>query len=187
MQRHGPGGPTPWRSCARPTSASPACPASRSRRTTSSGDGAARALRRRGPARGAGRAPAARRAVVVVPVSQDDPDPRRGGACAPSRPISSASAAPTSRRAATTTRISATSTGWRGFVEAIGAARHHARVSGLGRPASGCASSPSIRARFARVVAANTFLPTGDRRRARPSSPGASSRRRPSASTWAGS
>ena len=37
-----------------------------------------------------------------------------------------------------------------------------ALLPGLGRPASACASSPSTRERFARVVAANTFLPTGD-------------------------
>src|SRR5262249_33900565 len=41
--------------------------------------------------------------------------------------------------------------------------------------------------RFARIVAANTFLPTGTGPRGRPSSPGGGTRRRPRTSTWAAS
>ena len=115
-----------------------------------------------GPADGAGRAVHARRAVVVLPLPQDDPGPRRRRASAASRPTSSASAAPTSRPSAPTTRTRATSSGC--------APRCSTR--------STCATSRSscqdwggligLRLvgehpdRFARVVAANTFLPTGD-------------------------
>ena len=46
------------------------------------------ALRRRGPARRSGGPPAARRAIVVLSLSQDDSRIGRGRACAPSRPTS---------------------------------------------------------------------------------------------------
>ena len=76
----------------------------------------------------------------------------------------------------------------RGVLDGARPARRHARVPGLGRARSACAWSPSIRTRFARVVAANTFLPTGDRR-ARPGvrRAGASTRRRRPSSTSAAS
>ena len=105
-------GPPRWKSCARPTSASRACPASPLPRTTSSVDGLRMHYVDEGPRDGAGGAAAARRAVLVVSLPQADSDPRRGRACARWRPISSASGAPTSPRAARPTAISSTWTGW---------------------------------------------------------------------------
>ena len=72
---------------------------------------AARSLPRRGPGRRRGRAADARRAVVVLPLPQDDPGAHRRRACAASHPTSWASAAPTSRPNAPTTRTRATSSG----------------------------------------------------------------------------
>ena len=98
---------------------------------------------------------------MVVPLPQDDPDPRPPPAIARSRPISSASAAPTSRRGATTTPISATSTGC-----AAGSRRSISRGITLVCQDWGGLIGLRLAAehadRFARVVAANTFLPTGD-------------------------
>ncbi len=80
----------------------------------------------------------------------------------PSRPTSSASAAPTSRPRATTTRTSDTSTGCTRFLRAADLTD----VTLVGQDWGGLiglrlvAEQPD---RFARVVAANTFLPTGDR------------------------
>ena len=135
----GPRGGARWKLCARPTSASRRSPTSRSPRTTSrcpSGDGgdAARPLPRRGPADGGGRAAHARRAVVVLPVPQDDPDPHRRRASGASRPTSWASAAPTSRptrrlHVRAPRRVDA-----RRAVRRARPARRHARVPGLGRP-----------------------------------------------------
>ena len=76
---------TDWTLYARPTSASTRSPTSRSHRTTSTCRAATAATLRvhyldEGPTGGAGRAADARRAVVVLPVPQDDPGPDRGRA-----------------------------------------------------------------------------------------------------------
>ena len=75
-----------------------------------------------------------------------------------------ASAAPTSRPSAPTTPTSATSTGCaRALFDELDLSRPHARVPGLGRAHRAAAASPSTPTGSPRVVAANTFLPTGDR------------------------
>ena len=84
-----------------------------------------------------------------------------GRATAPSRPTSSASAAPTSRPRATTTPTSATSTGCAPSLEALD-------LRGITLVCQDWGGLIGLRLvaehddRFARVVAANTFLPTGD-------------------------
>ncbi len=118
--------------------------------------------RRRGTARCAARAAHARRAVVELPLPQDDPDPRRRrSACRRARPrrvrpVRQAVAS------APTTPTNDTSTGWR-----TGSTRSTSSDATLvGQDWGGLiglrlvAEHPE---RFARVVAANTFLPTGDR------------------------
>ena len=115
-----------------------------------------------GPRR-TGRAVDARRAVVVLPLPQDDPGARPTPGCAPSRPTSSASVAPTSRRSGPTTPTRATSSG---------CAPRCSTRSTSATSRSSCQDWGGLIGlrlvgehpdRFARVVAANTFLPTGDR------------------------
>ena len=50
----------------------------------------------------------------------------------------------------------------RAFVEALDLRAHHALLPGLGRTARPASRRRARRDRFARVVAANTFLPTGE-------------------------
>ena len=115
-----------------------------------------------GPADGAGRAAHARRAVVVLPVPQDDPDPHRSRVplhrtrpCGlrpirqadrprrrtPTRATSSGCAPRCSTRS-TCTDVTLVCQDWGGLIGLRLVGEHPER--------------------FARVVAANTFLPTGD-------------------------
>ena len=137
---------------------------------------AARALRRRGPPRRRVGAPAPRRAVVVVPLPQDDPGARRRRAARASRRTSSASVAPTSRRRAPSTPTPATSIGLRRPCRAARLSRTSRWSARTGAACSACGWSPSTPIASPRVVAANTFLPTGDGTRATRSSRGRSSR-----------
>ena len=127
------------------------------------GGDAPRPLRRRGTERSATRAAHARRAVVELPLPHDDPDPRRGrSACRRARsgrvrPVRQA------HRDAPTTPTNDTSTGWRRWLDAR---RPRSGATLVGQDWGGLiglrlvAEHPE---RFDRVVAANTFLPTGDR------------------------
>ena len=130
------------------------------------GDGrhAARAPRRRGHPTDAGRAAAARRAVVVLPLPAHDPGARRRraprGRARPRR----LRAVRQAGRSATTTPTSATSTGCASHVFDELDLRD---ITLVGQDWGGLlglrlvAEQPD---RFAGVVAANTFLPTGDGR-----------------------
>ena len=137
----------------------------------------AHALRRRGPARGAGRAAAARRAVVVLSLSQDDPDPRRGRA--PRRRARSRRLRPL--RQARAPRglhaISATWTGWRGFVAALDLRDITLVCQDWGGLLGLRLVGENPRASRAWWRPTRSCRPA-TRRRARPSSRGASSRRR---------
>ena len=150
--------------------------------------GLARALRRRGPRRRRPGAAHARRAVVELPLPQDDPGPRRRRPARASRPTSSASGArdkPTQRSDYTYARH----VEWMraGAVRPPRPPRHHARRPGLGRAHRAAAGRPSTRplrrgsSRPTRSCRPVTGSP------ARRSSPGRSSRRRRRSSTSAAS
>ena len=84
---------------------------------------------------------------------------RGGGAARRSRPTSSASGAPTSRRASTDYSYARHVAWLRAFVEALDLREHHARSARTGAASSGCAWWPRCPERFARVVTSNTALP----------------------------
>ena len=145
-----------WKPCAPPTSDSTASPASRSRRTTSRSP-TARAARCACTTSTRARPTApivllhARRAVVVLPVPQDDPDARRrpGLRCiAPDLVGFGRSDKPTERTDYTYARH----VEWMraALFDAARPARRHARVPGLGRahrPAPRRRAPRSVRAR----------------------------------------
>ena len=172
-----------WRRCARPTTGSTTCPATRSSRTTSTspdGDGgdAAGALPRRGPGRRRRSVLLpARRAVVVLPLPPHDPGARRRRApVRRPRPRRLRSLA-TSPRSAPTTPTPATSSGCAPHVF------DELDLRGITLVCQDWGGLLGLRLvgeqpdRFARVVAANTFLPTGDRDPGEAFLPGRSSRR----------
>ena len=125
---------------------------------------AAGPLPRRGPGRRRGRAAPARRAVVVLPVPHDDPGAGRRRACGASPPTWSASAAPTSRPSRDDYTY-ARHVEW--MREALLRRRSASPdVTLVGQDWGGLIGLRLVGEhpdRFARVVAANTGLPTGDR------------------------